>query len=287
MKSIKSTIVLLLVSVVSFAADFNQQFGLSLKGSTNGIGADIYYRPIKPLALKVGYEAFNINLTSETLENYLGDVTSLSLPMPGGSDMTFDLGATFKAGSLSALVGYQPFGGLYFTAGIGSFLLNAQAIGTPTTNLMFGSENISTIGTVTPNIDKDIFGSFSLELKPSLKIAPYFGVGLGSFVPRKKRVSFALEIGAYYMGAPTMKFNLPDGLKSENIEYGSNLTSAQKQQYFGDINTEIDGFINDLKTELNNQVDEVNDQLKPFAFYPVVKLTIGIMAWEMKKKEVE
>lgn len=283
MKKVHFIILLFTTSLVATAGDFNSQIGISLKASTNGIGGDIYFRPFKTLALKAGYEAFNINLTSQTLENYIGDVSNLSIPMPSGSDMSFDLGAKFKTGSLSVSAGYQPFGGLYLTAGIGTFLLNAQATGTPTSNLVFGSENIPGIGTVTPSIDKEKFGTFSLELKPALKIAPYFGIGLGSYVPRKKRVSFALEIGAYYMGAPTLSFNLPEGLNSSNINWGSNITQAQIQQYFGDINTKLDGVITDLETELNDKVTEVNEQLKPFAFYPVVKLTIGIKAYEFKK----
>lgn len=279
-------IIPLLVSVLIVkAGDFNSQIGISLKSSTNGIGGDIYFRPFKTLALKAGYEAFNANLTSQTLQNYLGDdVTNLTIPMPGGSDMGFDLGAKLKTGALSVSVGYQPFGGLYFTAGVGSFLLNAQVLGTPNTDLEFGTENVPTVGPVSPVIEKEKIGNFALELKPGLKVAPYFGIGLGSYVPRKKSVSFALEIGAYYMGAPTLSFSLPEGLKSANINYGSNITPAQIQQYFGDINTEIDGVITDLKTELDNQVVEVNEQLKPFAFYPVVKLTIGIKAYEFKKK---
>ena len=284
MKRLFLVIFLFLPVLTITAGDFNSQLGASIKTSTNGIGGDIYFRPFKAFAFKAGYEVFKVNLTSQTLQNYLGDAANLSLPMPGGSNLDFDLNAKFKTGSFSISAGYQPFGGLYFTAGVGSFLLNAQATVQPTSNLVFGSQNIPGIGTVTPSIQRDKFGTFSLDLKPSLKIAPYFGIGLGSYVPRKKRVSFAFEIGAFYIGAPMLNFNLPEGLKSSNINYSPNIPQAQIQQYFGDINTAIDGVITDLETELNDQVIKVNEQLKPFAFYPVVKLTIGIKAYEFKKE---
>jgi len=262
---------------------FNPQIGISLKASTYGIGGDVYFRFLKTLAIKAGYEAFNVNMTAESLKPIVGDAASISIPMPTGGNMGFDLGAKFKTGALSLAIGYQPFGGLYLTAGVGSFLLNAQATGTPTTDLSLGSQNVPNVGTVNPKIEKEKIGTFSIDLKPSLKIAPYFGIGFGSFVPRKHRLSFAFEIGAYYMGAPQLSVNLPEGLKSSNINYGSTLTQAQKEQYFSTVNTQIDGVFNDLTTKVNSSVTDINTTLKPFAFYPVVKLTIGIKAYEFRK----
>jgi hypothetical protein len=263
--------------------DFNPQIGISLKGSTNGIGADVYFRPFKSIAIKAGYEVLDINLTSETVKPIVGDAASISIPMPTGGDMGFDLGAKFKTGALSLAIGYQPFGGLYLTAGISSFLLSAQAIGTPNTDLSLGSHTVPNVGTVSPTIAKDKIGVFSIDLNPTLKIAPYFGIGLGSFVPRKHLLSFAFEIGAYYMGAPQVSVNFPDGLKSSNINYGSTLTQAQINQYFSDVNNQIDGVFTDLKTQVNSSVSDINTKIKPFAFYPVLKLTIGIKAFEFKK----
>jgi hypothetical protein len=281
MKSTRYLILFLSVSLFCSAGDFKQQVGISLKGSTNGIGGDIYYRPIKSIAFKVGYEALNASLTAQTLQSYVGgNIGSVSVPMPTGGDMNFDINSKFKTGSLSFLVGFQPFGGLYITAGIGTFLLNADISGTPTNDLNLGSKNVAGIGTVSPVIPKDKIGSFVLNLSPTNKVAPYFGIGLGSFVPRKGRVSFALELGTYYMGAPVISATLPSGLKTENIDWGSNITQSQINQYFGSINTDVSNTLNDLQTKLNTQVSDLNTQLKPFAFYPVLKLTIGIKALE-------
>lgn len=279
------TIAFLLVSIfVSNAqSDFSPQIGVSLKASTVGLGGDIYFRPLKSLAIKAGYEGFNASVTAATIQPIAGDAASISIPMPTGGNLGFDLGAKLKTGALSLAVGFQPFGGLYLTAGISRFLFNIEASGTPTTNLNLGSYTVTGAGTVNPFINKDKLGDFSVTLSPSYKIAPYFGIGLGSFVPRKNRVSFAFEIGAYYMGALQTQINLPAGLKSDNIDYGTTLTQAQKDQIATSLNNEIDGALNDLRTEVNTFQTEINTQLKPFVLYPVIKMTIGIRAYEFKK----
>ena len=280
MKTTRLLILFLSATLLCSAGDFKQQIGISLKGSTNGIGADLYYRPIKSIAFKAGYEAFNASLTAQTLQSYVGsNIASVSVPMPTGGDMNFDINSKLKTGSLSFLVGYQPFGGLYITAGVGTFLLNADISGTPTNDLNLGSKTVNGV-TVSPVIPKDKIGNFLINLSPTNKIAPYFGIGLGSFVPRKGRVSFALELGAYYMGAPVVSATLPTGLKAENIDWGSNLTQSQRDQYFGTINADVTNTLNDLQTKINSQVNDLNTQMKPFAFYPVLKLTIGIKALE-------
>lgn len=263
------------VTVFSQKSSYHQ-VGVSLKASNNGIGGDVYYRPFKTLAVKVGYEVMNINITAEDIKPYAGDVASISIPMPTGGNMGFDLGTSFKAGSLSAALGYQPFGGLYFTAGIGTFLLDAMVSGTPTTNLSFVSQNVPGIGVVSPTVSKDKIGNFGIQLKPTKTIAPYFGIGLGSFVPRNKRLSFALELGAYYMGAPQLSVKYPTGLVVGNIDYGVAISDAQKALYFGDVDTKVNGFLNDIKSEVNASVDDMNEIIKPFSFYPVLKMTIGI-----------
>lgn len=273
---------MLFASVVCFAGDFNPQIGISLKGSTNGIGADVYFRPLKVLAVKVGYEGLGLNATSETVKSLLGDNANISVPMPSGSNLNFGLGAKYKTGSLSFQVGYQPIGLFYLTAGVGTFLLDAQVSGTPVTDLKLATQIVNG-QSVTPTITKEKLGDFTLSLAPTNKIAPYFGIGLGSFVPRHGRVSFALEFGAYYMGSPKLTAQLPAGLKATNITYGS-LTPAQINQYYPTANADITTMLNTLQLDLNKNVDKVNIDAKSFVVYPVVKLTIGIKAYEFKKE---
>lgn len=265
------------------AGDFNHQLGISLKGSTNGIGGDLYYRPHKMFAMKAGIEYAGFNMTADKMKPYVGDAMSVDVPMPTGNDMTFDVGTKFKTGALSLAVGFQPIGGLYLTAGVGKFLLGADVTGTPATDFAFGSQTVQGIGTVNPKISKDKLGAFGITLSPSQSLAPYFGIGLGSFVPRNRRISFAFELGAYYVGTYVLKATLPPGMKSSNIDYGVNLTAAQKQQYFGGINAELDNAFSQLQTEIDKSVADINSTMKPFGFYPVLKITIGIKAFEFGK----
>lgn len=277
MKTTKLTLCLLFTGIFFCSAgDFKPQFGLSLKGSTYGLGADVYFRPFKVLAIKAGYEGLATQLTADMVQPIAGDAVSVKIPMPSGSDMIFNPEARYNTGSLSVQLGFQPIGLFYLTAGVGTFNLDMQVLGVPATDLSFGSQEVPNVGTVTPIIKKEDLGNFKIQFNPSKKLAPYFGIGLGSFVPRNKRISFALELGAYYMGSPKLTATLPEGLKSENIDYGAEITESQKQEYFGSIESEIDGFINDMQNEINTNVNDINTQIEPFKIYPVLKLTIGI-----------
>lgn len=277
MRTTKLTLGLLFTAIIFCSAgDFKPQFGLSLKGSTYGLGADVYFRPFKVLAIKAGYEGLATQLTADMVQPVAGDAVSVKIPMPSGSDMIFNPEARYNTGSLSVQLGFQPIGLFYLTAGVGTFNLDMQVLGVPATDLSFGSQDVPNVGTVTPIIKKEDLGNFKIQFNPSKKLAPYVGIGLGSFVPRNKRISFALELGAYYMGSPILSATLPEGLKSENIDYGVQITESQKQQYFSSIESDIDGFINDMQNEINTNVNDINTQIEPFKIYPVLKMTIGI-----------
>ena len=266
--------------VLSQTTEFNHQIGISFKASTNGFGGDIYYRPLKVLAIKGGIEYLNFRIKSETLERYVGEDLNVTIPMPSGSDMKFSTGAKIKTGALSLAVGYQPFKAFYLTAGIGKYLFSSEVSGTPTTDLILESKNIPTIGTVSPKISKEKIGIFNITAKPTNTITPYVGIGLGSFVPQNKKVSFALELGAYYIGKYVLNGTLPLGLKTENIEYGSSITQEQKNIYFERINNEVENAVSDLKIEVDNAILDINKTIESYNFYPVLKMTIGFRAFE-------
>ena len=280
-KTFLLSITLLIASLAfSQSSEFNHEMGVSLKASTNGFGGDIYYRPLKKIAVKGGFEYLSFNIKSETLERYVGEDLNVTIPMPGGNDMMFSSAAKIKTGALSLAVGYQPFKAFYLTAGIGKYLFSSNVSGTPTTDLIFGSEEVPGIGKITPKISKEDLGIFNITAKPTNTITPYFGIGLGSFVPGNKKVSFALELGAYYIGNYVLKASLPPGLKSENIDYGPSITQQQKDEYFGTINSEVNTTIGELQDKIDDSIIDVNKSLEKFRFYPVLKLTIGFRAFE-------
>jgi len=275
----------LLIGTMGYSqkTDFNQQIGISAKASTNGLGGDIYYRPMKKLAVKAGIEYININITNKTIERYAQDAVGITITNPGGSDLRFNASGKFKTGAITLAVGYQPFKLFYVTAGIGKYLFGSDVTGTPTSDVTFSSHDIPSVGTINPKISKEDLGNFDITINPSNSIIPYVGIGLGSYVPQNRKISFALELGAYYVGSYVLKANLPPGLKSDFINYGSSITQDQKDLISLSIKSEIDTAIADLNREIDKGIDDINKTIENYKFYPVLKLTIGFRAFEFKK----
>lgn len=270
--------------VFSQTTDFNHQIGISVKASTNGIGADIYYRPFEKFAIKAGGEYISFNIKNKTLEHYLGDAINVTIPNPRGNDLKFNSDAMLKTGALTLAIGYQPLKLLYFTFGLGKNLFESEVTGTPKSDITFESQDIPGVGTISPKISKENIGNFNITINPSNTIIPYVGIGLGSYVPSNKSFSFALELGAYYVGKYSLKANMPLGFDTENIDYGtSSFTQEQKDQFSERINDEINIINRRLNSEINNAINEINKTIEPYRFYPVLKLTIGFRAFEFKK----
>ena len=266
-----------LFSVWSFSqsTDFNNQIGMSVKASTNGIGADLYYRPTNKLAIKVGAEYLSFNLSSDRIESFIGENPNVIVSNPYGSDIVFNTEGNFKTGALSVAVGYQPFKLFYVTAGLGKSLFSSDITGITATDIMFEGKDVPTIGMVNPIIYKDDIGPFVIDIDYKNSIIPYVGIGLGSFVPQNKRVSFALELGAYYIGNFTLKHTMPSGLNAGNIDFGPNVTQEHKDTYFNEINSEVTTIYNDIDKEVGIVIDDINNKVESFKFYPVLKLTVG------------
>lgn len=270
-----------LFSVWSFSqsTDFNHQIGLSVKASTNGIGADLYYRPTNKLAIKVGAEYLSFNLSSDRIEGFIGENPNVIVSNPYGSDIVFNTEGNFKTGALSVAVGYQPFKLFYVTAGLGKSLFSSDITGITATDIMFEGKDVPTIGMVNPIIYKDDIGPFVIDIDYKKSIIPYVGIGLGSFVPQNKRVSFALELGAYYVGSFTLMHTMPTGINAANIDYGPNVTQEHKDMFFDEINAEVTKLYNDVDREVGVVIDDINNKLERYKFYPVLKLTIGFNAF--------
>lgn len=275
---------MLLIVTIGFTqtSDFNHQVGISAKASTNGFGGDIYYRPTKVFAIKAGAEYISFNVKSNTLERYLGESINFTIRNPIGDDLTFNNEGKFKTGALSLAVGYQPFKAFYLTAGVGKYLFASDVTGAPISDLRFTSQNIPDVGTVSPKISKENLGTYKITVNPSNSIIPYIGIGLGSFVPQNKSISFALEIGAYYVGNYVLQSDI-FGFNTENIDYGTSITQEQKDQISDIINNGMNIVTTVLDKEVDNIVNDINKKIEPYKFYPVLKLTIGFRAFEFKK----
>jgi hypothetical protein len=273
--------VAVLFSAWSFSqsADFNQQIGVSLKASTNGVGADLYYRPTKKWAIKAGAEYLSFNLSSDRIESFIGQDPNVVIANPYGNDIVFNIEGNFKTGAISLAVGYQPFKLFYVTVGLGKSLFTSDVTGITATDIMFEGRDVPTIGMVNPIIYKDDIGPFIIDIDYKNSIIPYIGIGLGSFVPQNKLISFALEIGAYYVGNFALTHTMPTGITAANIDYGPNVTQELKDMFFDEINAEVTNLYNDVDKEVSIVIDDINNKLESYKFYPVLKLTIGFNAF--------
>lgn len=277
---IKKTFLLIatvLLSAWSFSQTdhFNQRVGVSLKASTNGLGGDIYYRPTKKFAIKVGAEYISINLSSNRIESFINQDPNVVISNPYGDDIVFNTNGKARTGALSLSVGYQPFKLFYVTAGIGKSLFDSNVTGITTTDIIFEAQDVPIIGTVTPTIHKEDIGPFIIDIDNKNSIIPYVGIGLGSYVPQNKKFSFALELGAYYVGNYVLKYTIPTGLDASNIDYGLDISPVLKDVFSVYIDDEIDRIVTDIDREVGIVVDDINDSLEKYKFYPVLKLTIG------------
>lgn len=271
------TIAVLLFSAWSFSqtGDFDHEIGVSLKASTNGIGGDIYYRPAKKLTVKAGVEYLSLNLSSDRIERFIDEDVNVTIPNQYGDEIVFNTEGNIKTGALSVAVGYQPFKMFYLTAGLGKSLFASDVRGISANDIVFRDNNDSRVA----SIAKDDIGPFVIDIKYKNSITPYFGIGLGSFVPQNSRLSFALELGAYYIGNFNIEPTFPSGFNIENIQYSGEPTQSQKDI----INGEVTRVNNEIRTEVNKNVADINDALKSFKFYPVLKLTVGFRAFTFKK----
>ena len=276
--------VLISAGLFSQSSDFDQQMGVSLKASTNGIGADLYYRPTKKLAVKAGVEYLSFNLSSDRIESFTGEDASVEINNEYlDKPVRFSPEGNFKTGAVSVAVGYQPFKLFYVTAGLGKSLFASDVRGILATDIEFKGENVPTVGMVKPMLHKNDIGPFIIDIDYKNSIIPYIGVGLGSFVPQNKKYSFALELGAYYVGSFSLTHTMPTGLIADNVDYGANVTQEHKDMYFDDIDAEVNRIVADIDREVRVVINDVNDALESFKFYPVLKLTIGFNAFTLRK----
>lgn len=72
---------------------------------------------------------------------------------------------------------------------------------------------------------------------------------------------------------------MPTGINAANIDYGPNVTQEHKDMFFDEINAEVTKLYNDVDREVGVVIDDINNKLERYKFYPVLKLTIGFNAF--------
>ncbi|WP_156152386.1 hypothetical protein [Flammeovirga sp. OC4] len=154
------------------------KIAIGLSAGSQGGGLDVSKNVHPNFNIKLGFNYFKLDDFTQTLTF-------------SGESMNTNINVDFT--NVELLVEYMPFksssfkivGGLAYLVGN-----NVQAVGEYADNVTFGEVTLAPadIGT--------------LEIKSEWsQVAPYFGIGVGRAVP-KRRVGFGFDIGAYYAGSP-------------------------------------------------------------------------------------
>lgn len=93
-------------------------------------------------------------------------------------------------------------------------------------------------------------GDIEITIRPQNKIAPYAGIGIGNAFPRDWPVSFSLELGTFYMGSPKLDIKAT-GMLAPNTD--------------------------------PEHIATLQDEIKDFKFYPVLKFNLGIRLFTFGK----
>lgn len=95
-------------------------------------------------------------------------------------------------------------------------------------------------------------GDIQITITPQNKIAPYAGFGIGNAFPRDWPVSFSFEVGAFFMGSPKIDIQAT-GMLAPNAD--------------------------------PEHIATLENEIKEFKFYPVVKLNLGIRLFTFGKNK--
>jgi hypothetical protein len=161
------------------------------------------------------------------------------------TDVTYD--GELEIESFSALLDWHAFGGSFrFTAGAYSagptILLNGTPA--PGTTVEIG-DSIYTASQV---------GSLRGEIEFGDSVTPYVGIGFGNVVDKDGRVSFLFDIGVMFSGAAEVTMTPVCG------------TAAP----------EGSATCNQIKQDVQQEIDELEEDSSDFEMYPVISLGIGI-----------
>jgi hypothetical protein len=212
MKTLKIVFLGFLISVLGLPdvpaqESFHPGFGLALKASTNGLGADVVYNFHQKMSVRLGFETLGVNTAFNFEEQTINYAADLS----------------FKTGSISLLFDYYPVKNIFLSAGAGWNLFHAEVDGKAAGALQFGDIQIP----------KEKIGLFNFRIDPSIRVSPYLGIGFGRTLGLKKKVGFAFEMGGFYQGPPDITI-LATGLLSP--------TSNPDQQQAERLEKQIDQY---------------------------------------------
>ena len=208
------------MSFASFAtAKPFKNYSIGVKTGTLGIGLELNKPVRKSLNLRLG------------INHIEGQVSNFKL-----GSIEYDIKA--HANSINALLDWYPQQNKKFYIS-GGFLLGHDSINPePTPDFIYHGIKIGSA------LDR-----YKVDLKVDYNdIAPYFSIGYGNKIQRKKNWSYTADLGFAYLGKPKTKFKIIDKIT-------------------GETPNEIP------QAALDNELLKINKKLKDYKVWPVFSLT--------------
>ncbi len=197
------------------------QYGFFAGGqaATSGFGLNIRYIFNQRITLKSGIETLHFNKNFDFDEN----------------DISYLANFNYKTGGFFLVADYFYARNFYVSAGAAMNALNPRINGAAVSEMQYGDIQIPA----------SKVGDFRFGIEPSYKLSPYGGIGFRKFLGAKKRVTWNLETGLYYIGAPQ-------------------------------ISIEASGLLAPTADPAHGQKKYLENQIKSYKFYPVLKFNVAV-----------
>jgi hypothetical protein len=231
---------------VPWAAVWHQQIF-----SRIGIGADVSLLGIGIKATTPLDDYFDLR----GMFNFLG-YTSGRFEVDG-----FNINANIHMASIGAAADFYPKNSMVRLSG-GAYLYNGNKLSAATkiaggTSFTLDGQNYYS-STATPLTGEAVLGL------NTAKVAPMFSFGFGRFVPHSNRHwSFPSEIGAFYMGAPTI-----------TVSTAGEVCTDKAQTKCTDVGDQSNPIGIEFNNSLNGQLARWRTDLDKVKFYPIFAFSV-------------
>lgn len=178
-------------NIVLHNGNLKHSRGLGLNLSTNGFGIQLAHSILKNGKLLARLEGRYYHAEISNHEIYFNGIK-------------MHVNGFIKRGSIGILIDYHPFKNSFkFTTGFSILLNEVKNVAKSKDSVQFGDLTIS----------PDEIGSINIDYK--VEPSPYFGIGYGRAIP-KKRFGITAEIGFYYVNTPKINYNGTGLLETTN-----------------------------------------------------------------------
>lgn len=166
------------------------QWGIGLNASTFGLGGEVIKGLGPKFDLRIGYSTMNLKIQRDI------EIQGYGVGLTG----------YLKTGGPHLLFNFNPLPWLHLTLG-GALNQTAVLVSAGATQSLAVEDLMVLPGDV---------GFIDLFVAPVNKVSPYLGIGFGQTLHREKRLSFSVDLGAYYHSAPSA-FIMGSGMLSPSV----------------------------------------------------------------------